>query len=123
MRVWKVVVLVDLALVLGGGAGWLWWGRQATQLERQLTQARASALSGGPEREWTIRGVVRAVVPDIGLIVLTHEDIPGYMQGMTMGFRAASPKVLESAQVGDAVRFTLRGSPPNLTVTAIQRLS
>ncbi|MBI3826023.1 MAG: copper-binding protein [Candidatus Rokubacteria bacterium] len=123
MRAWKVVALVDLALALGLGAGWLGWGRQAAQLERELQVARASALFGGPEREWRVQGVVRAVLPEIGVIVVSHEDIPGYMQGMTMGFRAASPKVLESTQVGDAVRFTLRGSPPNLTVTAIEKLS
>jgi uncharacterized membrane protein len=78
MRVWKVVVLVDLAVLLGVGAGYLWWGRQAARLERELAQARAVQMT--VEREWTVRGVVRAVLPESGLVVLSHEEIPGYMR-------------------------------------------
>jgi Copper binding periplasmic protein CusF len=40
-----------------------------------------------------------------------------------MGFRVASPNIYEGLQIGDAVRFTLKGVPPNLTVTAIQKAS
>jgi Cu/Ag efflux protein CusF len=43
------------------------------------------------------------------------------MPAMTMGFRTASPKILESVKPGDAVRFTLRGTPPNLAITAIEK--
>jgi Copper binding periplasmic protein CusF len=41
---------------------------------------------------------------------------------MTMGFRAASPKLLENVAVGDTVHFSLRGTLPNLTVTGIEKL-
>ncbi len=121
MRPWKVVVLIDLALALGVGGGYLWWGREAARLERELAAARAAALGG--EREWKVAGVVRAVLPDINVLVLTHEDIPGYMPSMTMGFRAAAPKIYDGLKIGDAVRFTLRGVPPNLAVTAIEKTS
>jgi Cu/Ag efflux protein CusF len=40
---------------------------------------------------------------------------------MTMGFRTTSPKILDSVKPGDAVRFTLRGTPPNLAITAIDK--
>jgi Cu/Ag efflux protein CusF len=121
MRAWKVVVLVDLALLLGVGGGYLWWGRETARLERELAAARAATQGG--EREWRVAGVVRAILPDINVLVLTHEDIPGYMPSMTMGFRAASPTIYDGVQIGDAVRFTLRGVPPNLTVTAIEKVS
>jgi Cu/Ag efflux protein CusF len=121
MRAWKVVVLVDLALVLGVAGGYAWWGREAARLQRELVAARAAAQGG--ERQWTVNGVVRAVLPDLNVLVFTHEDIPGYMPSMTMGFRAASPKIYEGVQIGDAVRFTLRGVPPNLIVTAIEKTS
>jgi Cu/Ag efflux protein CusF len=121
MRAWKVVVLVDLALLLGVGVGYLWWGREAGRLGRELAAARAAAQGG--EREWKVAGVVRAVLPDINVLVLTHEDIPGYMPSMTMGFRTSSPRIYEGIQIGDAVRFTLRGVPPNVTVTAIEKAS
>ncbi len=124
MRPWRVVVLVDLALVLGVGAGYLWWGQQARRLDGELRAARAAAATtAGGEREYLGTGVVRAGLADIGIVVITHGDIPGYMPAMTMGFRATSPKILDSVKPGDAVRFTLRGTPPNLAITAIDKLA
>jgi Cu/Ag efflux protein CusF len=121
VRAWKVVLLVDLALALGVTGGYAWWGREVARLQDELRTARA-AVQGG-EREWTVHGVVRAVLPDLNVLVFTHDDIPGYMPSMTMGFRVASPQVSEGIRIGDAVRFTLKGVPPNLTVTAIQKTS
>lgn len=122
MRAWKAVLLINLALVIGVGWGYVFWGLPAARLERELVLARAAALTG-VEREWTVDGVVRAVFPEIDVLVLTHGDIPGYMPAMTMGFRAASPKIRDAVSVGDAVRFTIRGVPPNLAVTAIQKIA
>jgi Cu/Ag efflux protein CusF len=64
---------------------------------------------------------VRAGLGDLGLVVITHGEIPGYMPAMTMGFRVASSKIVESVKAGDAVRFVLRGTPPNLAITAIEK--
>jgi Cu/Ag efflux protein CusF len=121
MRLWKVALLLNVALLLGVGWGYAWWGRRLARLEQELEQARAA--QAGVEREWHIRGVVRAILPDIGVVVLSHEEIPGYMAPMTMGFRAARPEVYQGVRVGDDVRFTLRGAPPNVTLTAIERAS
>ena len=120
MRAWKVVLLVNLALAIGLGAGYLWWGQRALTLQRDLAAARVAAATTG-EREYHVTGVVRAGLGDLGMLVITHGEIPGYMPAMTMGFRAASPKIVESVKAGDAVRFTLRGTPPNLAITAIQK--
>ena len=122
MRAWKAVLLVNLALLVGVGWGWVVWGRQTARLAGELAVARSAALVGG-EREWTARGVVRAIMPEINVLVLTHEDIPGYMSAMTMGFRAAAPKIHEAVRVGDEVRFTLRGVVPNVAITAIEKTS
>ena len=121
MRVWRVVLLVDLALALGLGGGYLWWGQQARRLAAELATARAAAAAAGGEREFRGTGVVRAGLGELGLLVITHGDIPGYMPAMTMGFRASEPKILESVKPGDAVRFTLRGTPPNLAITSIDK--
>jgi Cu/Ag efflux protein CusF len=121
LRLWKVVLLVNLALLLGVGWGYLWWGRQAARLQRDLTAARS--LATGLEREWTVNGVVRAILPELDVVVITHEEIPGYMAPMTMGFRAVSPKIYEGVRVGDAVRFTLRGAPPNVKVVALEKVA
>jgi Cu/Ag efflux protein CusF len=121
MRVWRVVLLVDLALALGLGSGYLWWGQQARRLATELAATRAAAAAAGGEREFRGTGVVRAGLGELGVLVITHGDIPGYMPAMTMGFRANEPKILESVKPGDAVRFTLRGTPPNLAITSIDK--
>ena len=122
MRPWRVVLLVDLALVLGLSAGYLWWGQQVRQLAGELQAARAAAaVTAGGEREYQATGVVRAGIAELGILVITHGDIPGYMPPMTMGFRTASPKILESVRPGDEVRFTLRGTPSNLAITAVDK--
>jgi Cu/Ag efflux protein CusF len=121
MRLWRVVLLVDLALALGVGAGYLWWGQQVRRLDGELRAARVAATTVDGEREFHGVGVVRAELGELGVVVITHGEIPGYMPPMTMGFRATSPKILDSVKPGDAVRFTLRGTPPNLAITAIDK--
>ena len=69
-----------------------------------------------------MRGVVRAVLPEMNVVVLTHEEIRGFMPAMTMGFRVASPQVYRGIEVGDEVRFTLKCSTANAVITAIEKL-
>ena len=149
MRAWQAVVLLNLALLTGTGWGYAWWGRRAAaleqreaalmrdvvaerarseQLERELATARAGSGVTAPAAQpwpaaqrWQVRGVVRAILPDINLIIMTHEAIPGFMAPMTMGFRGASPRIHEGIHVGDTVRFTLEGAPPNVVITAIEK--
>ena len=111
MRAWKVVVLLNLALVVGVGWGYVFWGLKVARLDRELALARAVA-SSGVEREWVVAGVVRAILPELDVLVITHGEITGLM---------ASPKIHEGLSIGDEVRFTLRGVPPNVAVTAIEK--
>ena len=120
MRAWRAVLLVNLALAIGLGWGWVTWGRRAERLARELEVARVAAPLGGG-RVFQGHGLVRATLPDIGVVVISHGDIPGYMPGMTMGFRADPPKIVEGFQPGDAVRFTLKGALPYLNLTAIEK--
>lgn len=121
MRAWKAVVLINLALLVGVGWGYAFWGLRAAHFQRELAEAQAAAATG-VERQWMVDGVVRAIFPELGVIVLTHGDITGYMPAMTMGFRVASPKIQESVSVGDAVRFTLKGVLPNVAIVAIEKI-
>jgi Cu/Ag efflux protein CusF len=121
VAVWRAVLLINLALALGLLAGYVWWGRESERLRQELTRARTAAAAG-VEREFDGRGVVRATVPELDLVVVTHDEIPGYMPAMTMGFRVATPALLNGVQVGDSVRFVLRGVAPNILITGIQKL-
>ena len=121
MRLWRVVLLLNLALGLGILLGYLAWGRQISRLERELDVARQQAGLAGTERTWTVRGVVRAVLPELSVVILTHDDIPGFMGPMTMGFRVREPQLYGGLDIGETVRFTLTGVPPNVVITAITR--
>jgi Cu/Ag efflux protein CusF len=119
MKLWRAVLLLNLALAVGVLLGWLAWGREVSRLEARLGQSQRVVVIGG-EQTWVVKGVVRAVIPEIQVLVLTHDEIPGYMSaGMTMGFKVKDAKLLERAHVGDVVRFTLTGVPPDLQITAL----
>ena len=119
MKLWRAVLLLNLALAMGVVLGWLAWGREVSRLEARLNQSQRVVVIGG-EQTWVVKGVVRAVIPEIQVLVLTHDEIPGYMSaGMTMGFKVKDAKLLERAHVGDVVFFTLTGVPPDLQITAL----
>jgi Cu/Ag efflux protein CusF len=120
MRLWRAVLLLNLALAVGIFLGWLAWGREVSRLERRLLESQQRVFVIGVEKEWVVKGVVRAVIPEIQVMVVTHDEIPGFMPaGMTMGFKVQDPKVLEGVRVGEVVRFTLKGVPPDVQITAL----
>jgi len=121
VRLWRVVLLMNLALGLGLMLGYLAWGREAARLGQDLERARRQQIAPGVQRTWHSRGVVRAVLPELNVVVLTHEDLAGFMGSMTMGFRVHDPKLYEGLDIGDVVRFTLTGVPPNVEITAVAK--
>jgi protein SCO1/2 len=71
--------------------------------------ALAVPRSFAAEQVFDVTGIVRAPLK-AGHVVITHEDIPGFMPGMTMGFRVANPAEAATLVVGDRVHFHLRVS-------------
>jgi Cu/Ag efflux protein CusF len=65
-------------------------------------------------------GKVIAVVPASHEIVLTHGEIKGFMDAMTMGYPVQPPALLERVQAGDAVRFTI--DPEQKAIVALEKL-
>lgn len=124
MRAWKVVILVNLALALGIGLGYLHSAREVRELRRELARAR-DAVTQAPagQRVWTVRGIVRLPLPEQRAIFITHETIPGLMPGMTMGFEAADPTLLGGLTPGDPIRFTLQEEGSRVLVVAIEKIA
>ncbi len=120
MAVWQVVLVLNLALAVGLGLGYAGWGRRADALDHEFEAARAqverlererqACATGGRagEQQWEGRGLVRAVYPQ--LLVGTHEEIRGLLPARTTGFRGAASTLREPIRVGDAIRFSLRGT-------------
>ena len=121
MRLWKVVVLLNLALAVGIGLGYLRWAKEVRSLRGEISRLRAEAARPTPE-SWTVRGIVRSVIPKLGAVFLTHEAMPGLMDAMTMGFEAEEPKMLDGLAPGDPVRFTVRKDGERLVLVAIEKL-
>jgi Cu/Ag efflux protein CusF len=122
MQLWKAIVLLNLALALGVGGGYLWWARDVRALREELARERETAARGqaGP-RVWSAHGIVRLVLKDQNAIFLTHETIPGLMEGMTMGFQAAGGTILDGLAPGDRVLFTVELRDGRLLVVGVQK--
>ena len=132
MPVWQVALVLNLTFAVGLGLGYAGWGRRAEALDREFEAARAQvdrlererqACAAGArsgEQQWEGRGVVRAVYPQ--LLVITHEEIRGLIPARTTGFRAAAPTIRDWIRVGDAIRFSLRGTVvDDVALVAIER--
>jgi Cu/Ag efflux protein CusF len=122
MRLYKVVILVNLALALGFLAGSFWREVEVGRLRRELAAARqAVKAQQDTEPRGTARGIVRGVFPQKKLLYLTHEDIPGMMPSMTMGFLAEDPKLTRGLVPGDQVQFTVQKTGREYVVIALRK--
>jgi len=122
VRLYKVVILVNIALGAGFLAGYHWWGQDVIRLRRELATAKQSAVPRQVgERSWSVRGVVRGVSPEMKLIFVTHEEIPGVMGPMTMGFRMDDSKLSRGLNPGDRIQFTLKETGNELVLVALRK--
>jgi hypothetical protein len=56
------------------------------------------------------------------MLVITHEEILSLLPARTTSFPATAPPFHNSIQVGDAIRFSLRGTPlDDITLVAIDK--
>jgi hypothetical protein len=120
MRMWRVAILVNLALAVGLGFGYGAWGHRLARLDGEVKTAQAQVEQLKREREacfagahfgeqlWEARGIVRAVYPK--LLIITHEEISGLLPARTTGFRLAGSANPGQAHAGDSIRFWLQGT-------------
>lgn len=97
-----------------------------------LAYTRADMVGPGPvfaavkaEKEMsaqsvTAEGKVVATVPSSSQIVVEHGEIKGFMEAMTMGYRADPSSLLEGLKFGDRIRFTI--DVPNKAIVKIEKL-
>src|SRR5512145_304603 len=60
-----------------------------------------------PAREYQLQGQILAVRPERREVVIKHQDIKGFMPGMTMPFTVKDTALLTGKQPGDLVTATL----------------
>lgn len=82
--------------------------------------ATTAASTTGPRR--STRGTIRSFGPRRGFANIAHEDIPGYMQAMTMPFEFRDATLSAGLSVNDRVRFSFEeGADGQLVIVAISR--
>lgn len=69
-------------------------------------RSRQAARDQPGEQTYLVRGVVTAPPAD-GRVMVSHEEIPGYMAAMTMPFAVGANEALPALVVGSRVAFTL----------------
>jgi len=85
------IILVSVLITFTILAGACSWGDQPPQNEKR----------------YPIKGVVVAVNQRERTATIKHEDIPGYMQGMTMDFKIKNAADLQTMKPGDQITGTL----------------
>ena len=72
------------------------------------------------ERTYELRGQVLAVNPATREITIKHEDIRGFMPGMTMPFKVRDGRLLQGLEPGELVAATLVVQENDAYLSAIQ---
>ncbi len=68
-------------------------------------------------------GIVEKVVIPDRRVVVAHEDIPGFMDAMTMSFEVNKPSLLHKLKPGDHIRFTLERTKLTLYLVAAEKIA
>jgi Cu/Ag efflux protein CusF len=122
MRLYKVILLVNLALGVGFLLGSVWWAQEVGRLRRAIATPGPGVSARSPiEAQWSAQGIVRVVAPEINRIFIEHGDIPGLMEGMTMAFEPADPTMFNGLTPGDLVLITLRKRGERVILVAIEK--
>jgi Cu/Ag efflux protein CusF len=69
------------------------------------------AAAGGQVNRYPLRGVVLSVDPARKTASIRHEEIPGFMEAMTMDFPVKNPGDLAKLTAGAAITATLCQRP------------
>jgi Cu/Ag efflux protein CusF len=122
MRLYKAIILVNLAVGIGFLLGSLWWGREVGRLRHELTALQQeTAARSSAQGHWSAQGIVRVVAPEINRIFIDHAEIPGLMEAMTMAFEPEDPRLLNGVSPGDQVRFSLRQKGDRLILVGLEK--
>ena len=95
--------------------------RRAAQLVPLVLLATLACRKAPPIREFTVVGQIVAIDRTTSYVTLRHEDIKGFMPGMTMPFAVKDPAVLASRVPGDLVTGTLNVQNTDAWISRLTR--
>ena len=68
-------------------------------------ETNTAAAADSDTTVYRVRGVVRKVAEDHTMAVIDHEEIPDYMEAMSMPFYPREPKVFADLEPGQQIEF------------------
>ncbi|MGH9347704.1 MAG: SCO family protein [Vicinamibacterales bacterium] len=81
-----------------------------------------AACSRAPEpKQYELKGQVLGLQPEASEVLIKHEDIQGFMPGMTMPFKVRDAKLLHGLEPGDLVTATLVVGETEAHLSALTR--
>ena len=70
---------------------------------------------------FTVKGVVKSIEEDLSSARIDHEEIPGYMQAMTMPFTIGDVDEWTSIQAGDPISFLLHVTDERSWIDGVEK--
>lgn len=98
------IVVILLAPACGGGAP---SGVPAENHETTGSTDSGPVPEGTREDPYIGRGTIKTVQPERKRVVIQHENIPHFMEAMTMAFPVSDSEIVRSISVGDSVEFKI----------------
>src|ERR1041385_1598906 len=107
----RAFILLSLAFALAAAGG----GRAEDRSAATPSSSRTN------RHVFQVKGLVTAVNPAEKTITIKHEEIPGYMQPMTMPFDVKDTNELAGIEAGDPISFRLTVSETEGWVDRLQK--
>jgi Cu/Ag efflux protein CusF len=93
------------------------------KLKQGITKSEQGGQMGNAKSEWPkyhdATGVLRSISGN--RIIVDEDEIPGFMMAMTMQYEVENPEQLKGLKEGDKVKFRLKETENNLTVSEIKK--
>jgi len=90
--------------------------------QNQPEQPPSAQSAGKGSKSYQVKGVVEEVLPEKKQVVIKHEDIPGYMDAMTMKFDVKSTNELAGLKPGDDISFRMIVTDDDGWIDQVKRL-
>ncbi len=73
-------------------------------------------------KTYTGTGIVERITPSRQFVQIDHEDMPGFMDAMSMHFAVVDTSLLTGVNVADSVTFDVRVALDGVAIVRVDRL-
>ncbi|MGA0326647.1 MAG: copper-binding protein, partial [Limisphaerales bacterium] len=82
----------------------------------------ATAPAAAIRSLFTVKGVVKSIQEDLSSARIDHEEIPGYMQAMTMPFAIGDTSEWATIETGDSISFLLHVTDERSWIDGVEKV-